>query len=297
MEIYPIANHSTLPDLAWLSSKHTGTASTIASFDSTGAATESGVLIDDSDNMSGIGTIASNTITVEGDAVSVIERNKVSDAKFQRALFLRRNTIGDALVAGDGTGLTFRAVGNGTVVRSLAAIDACVEHVGNKDGGVELKTADGNILKVFMSADSNQNVTFYGDVDVAGRVYVGDHWIGPVNDDLIIDVDNGGNLIIRDGELVTEGGRIVNTARLTSGTTLDSTHHHVFCDTDGGAFTVTLPASPTDGQTYRIINTGSSGNDITLDENGKSLFGSVDTETIYDGEKLIITYETTEGWW
>ena len=98
-------------------------------------------------------------------------------------------------------------------------------------------------------------------------------------------------------DVKTAAGRIKATARLTGTTTLDSTHHEVFCDTDGGAFTVTLPAAPVDGRTYRIINTGSSGNVLTIDENGTALLGSVTTLDILDGDVMIITFETTEGWW
>ncbi|GAG29367.1 unnamed protein product, partial [marine sediment metagenome] len=50
------------------------------------------------------------------------------------------------------------------------------------------------------------------------------------------------------GVLVTESGRVVNTNRITANTTLDETYHEVFCDTDGGEFTVTLPLDPVDGQ-------------------------------------------------
>ena len=99
------------------------------------------------------------------------------------------------------------------------------------------------------------------------------------------------------GSIHRKSGLIVETDRLTGTTTLDTTHYEVFCDTDGGAFTVTLPAAPVDGRTYRISNVGSSGNALTLDENGIALLGSVTTLDLLDGDVLIITHETVEGWY
>ena len=97
--------------------------------------------------------------------------------------------------------------------------------------------------------------------------------------------------------LTTTGGRIVNTTRITSNTTLNNTHHNIFCDTDSGSFTVTLPAG-VDGTYYRIINTGSSGNTITLTPNGsEKLLGINSSILLLDGNILIIVFETTEHWW
>jgi hypothetical protein len=102
------------------------------------------------------------------------------------------------------------------------------------------------------------------------------------------------------GVTTLSSGLALNTTRLTGNTTLNGTQQTIYCDTDnaaGGAFTVTLDPIPADGQTYRIINVGSDGNDLTIDENGNALLGSVTTDTLADGEAVILTYETTEGWW
>lgn len=105
-----------------------------------------------------------------------------------------------------------------------------------------------------------------------------------------------GVMLKANGEIISKAGRIVNTTRLTGTTTLNNTHHHVFCDTDGGAFPVNLPAG-VDGQTYRIANTGTSGNAVTLVPNGAELLNGFNaSEKIFDSEKMILTYETTEGW-
>lgn len=103
------------------------------------------------------------------------------------------------------------------------------------------------------------------------------------------------------GEVKTLSGRIVNTTRIDDGDspyTVLATDHNIFCDTDGGAITVNLPAG-IDGTYYRIINCGSSGNDVTQYANGvEKLFGVASVgDTIGDKEARIVVYETTEGWW
>jgi len=97
-------------------------------------------------------------------------------------------------------------------------------------------------------------------------------------------------------KLLTSQGRIKGTTRVTGNTTLDTTHHTVFCDTDGGAFTISLP-NGVDGTHYRIANVGTSGNDVTL-----STVGGIETiyketsQPISDGEVLDVVFETTEQW-
>lgn len=90
----------------------------------------------------------------------------------------------------------------------------------------------------------------------------------------------------------------VKTARFTSGPqTLDGTHNNVFCDTDGGAFTINLPAG-NDGRNYRIINSGSSGNGLTIAPNGTELLlGANSSITITDSNIVILVFDSVEGWW
>jgi len=92
-------------------------------------------------------------------------------------------------------------------------------------------------------------------------------------------------------------GIIVPTNRITSLTTLDETYEIVFCDTDGGGFIVNLP-SGIEGTHYKIINCGSSGNDVVLTPNGaETLFGDASAFNILDAEILDIHYNSGCGWW
>ena len=85
--------------------------------------------------------------------------------------------------------------------------------------------------------------------------------------------------------------------RITSATTLDATMHDVYCDTDSAAITVTLPPGA-DWKEYRIINTGTSGNNATITPDGSELLLGVNsTMDLFDGDVLIVRYEATEGWW
>ncbi len=91
-------------------------------------------------------------------------------------------------------------------------------------------------------------------------------------------------------------GQTVNVSRYTANQTLVRANHNVFCDTDDGAFTVTLPPGMK-GTEYRIVNTGSSGNNLTLAPDGAELLLGVNSSFVLsDSETLIIVYETIEGW-
>lgn len=70
----------------------------------------------------------------------------------------------------------------------------------------------------------------------------------------------------------------------------------IFCQTDGGAITVNLPAG-IEGTNYKIINCGSSGNDVTIDgDAAETVIGDL-TQTLADGEVLELHYNAIEGWW
>lgn len=76
-----------------------------------------------------------------------------------------------------------------------------------------------------------------------------------------------------------------------------ATDEELFIDTDGGPIDVTLQPG-IDGTNYRMINVGSSKNDVTLiPALLENLFGENASERIADSEVLVMTFETTEGWY
>ena len=96
--------------------------------------------------------------------------------------------------------------------------------------------------------------------------------------------------------LTTSGGRVVNTTRVTTTYTATVHDHMLFADTDGGAFTITLPAG-VEGQHLRLTNVGTSGNDLTVDGDGGETVMGAATQDLSDGETINIFYNATEGWW
>jgi len=100
-----------------------------------------------------------------------------------------------------------------------------------------------------------------------------------------------------EGNLEFQGGLLANTTRVTTTYTILVTDYIVLGNTDGGAFTETLPAG-VQNQTFRIINSGSSGNNLTLAPDGSEhLIGVNSNFVLTDGEVLEITYDTTDGWY
>lgn len=173
-------------------------------------------------------------------------------------------------------------------------------------GSVATKTAGRSPFTVY---DKGNNVYLFR-VFHADETYPG---IGVQGDDYVLLDNNGtaqGTTHLRYAsansrvELTVDGtlaaawpGRIVAVDRYTSNQTLTAANHTVFGDTDGGSFTVSLPAGVA-GTEYRIVNTGTSGNNLTIAPNGSELLiGANSNFTLSDGEALIVAYDATEGWY
>jgi len=94
------------------------------------------------------------------------------------------------------------------------------------------------------------------------------------------------------------GVSIKSTIRITSSPyTVLSTDCVLFIDTDNGNITILLPEG-FEGKEYRIINTGTSGNDVIVTPDGtENLLGANSNYTLEDGDVLLIHYNVTEGWY
>lgn len=137
--------------------------------------------------------------------------------------------------------------------------------------------------------------TVNDDIDDGVGYEVGSVWIDVTNDLIYRCIDStSGAAIWR--RLITA---IAETHRIDSGDspyTVTSTVDVLYCDTDGGAITVNLPAG-VNGQSVKIHNVGTSGNNITIDGNGAETVKGQATQTLIDAETLELTFETTEHWW
>lgn len=109
---------------------------------------------------------------------------------------------------------------------------------------------------------------------------------------------NPNQLVLNDdGSVTTNYGRIKPPTRVTTTYTILVSDYEVFGNTDSAGFTVTLPAG-VEGQTFRIVNTGTSGNTLTIAPNGSEhLIGVNSNYTLADGEALILCYNATDGWY
>ena len=112
----------------------------------------------------------------------------------------------------------------------------------------------------------------------------------------------GGVTPTADAHLATKGyvdnvasGGLVTTTRVTTTYTILEADHFIVCDSDGGDFTVTLPAG-VDGTVYVIKNAGTSGNTLTVDGNGAETIDFELTQDLDDGDCIQLIYEDTEKW-
>jgi hypothetical protein len=84
-----------------------------------------------------------------------------------------------------------------------------------------------------------------------------------------------------------------------NGTTL-ANRQQAFCDTSGGAFTVTLPASPVKGDSVRIFDVADTfdSNNLTIDRNGNPIMGDAANMVVStEGAAFeLVFYDGTQGW-
>lgn len=94
----------------------------------------------------------------------------------------------------------------------------------------------------------------------------------------------------------TDGGRVQKITRVTSTYTLLATDHIIFANTDAGDVTINYPAG-LQGTEYKVVNTGTSGNQVFCTPNGtENLLGANSAFILDDKESLIVNYESTDGW-
>jgi len=77
--------------------------------------------------------------------------------------------------------------------------------------------------------------------------------------------------------------------------TVKDTDINLIIDTDTGAVTVNLPAGE-NGRRLTIKNSGSSGNDITVNPSGADTIEGDSSFAVHDAESIQLLYETTQKW-
>lgn len=87
------------------------------------------------------------------------------------------------------------------------------------------------------------------------------------------------------------------TSNFTSDESIGRTNLYNDIDATGGAITITLDASPIDGQTHYIAKNDASGNAVTVDGNGKNINGSASLALSSQYDIMLIVYMGTNGEW
>ncbi len=157
----------------------------------------------------------------------------------------------------------------------------------------EAHSTQTSLLSVWDDSDGNDQITFSGD----GAAVFNEEG----NDaDFRIEGDTITDLLKIDAgleQVELNGGVVLQQTRVTTTYTILVLDHEIFANTDSAGYTVTLPAGQA-GLHYRIINTGSLSKNLTVAPNGSEhLLGANSNFVLADGESLIISYNSTDGWY
>lgn len=89
---------------------------------------------------------------------------------------------------------------------------------------------------------------------------------------------------------------LTTITRVTSNTTIATTDYQWHGNTDAGGITITLPVG-VQGQEYKVVNTGTSGNTLVIAPNGiEKLLGENSSFDLVDKEALIVAFDSNDGW-
>jgi hypothetical protein len=258
------------------------------------------------------GASITHAITNSSDAVRGIQAATTSNrtangtASVQNRLTATANVDAGIVDGGDVAGVTgigttrgggktentYGGVFLGTVLESSIVEAEC--------GGVSAQTAvDGTVAEVFgleVVAVAGENAVITDRYGMLLRAPIDDGSATITNDWAIYSLKDAPSYLA--GLLQTDGGRKVKNTRVTTTPyTALATDYNLSVNTDSAAITVNLPAGVA-GTMYRIVNTGTSGNAVTLAPNGsENLLGENSSFVLRDGESLMIVYDATDGWY
>jgi hypothetical protein len=210
------------------------------------------------------------------------------------------------------------ASGSGTTAITVTVADDSHNHIiSNVDG---LQTAlDAKLANVSEDAtpqlggnlDVNGNKivsTSNADIDIepngTGNVLLGnlkfdaDQTVGAGQDDYVLTYDNTAGTISLEAAASGGGGTSWQTVKTSAYTA--SAGEGVFADTSGGAFTLTLPSSPSQGDEVAFKDYGSTfdTNNLTIGRNGKNIEG-VASDLVISVEgagNTLVFVDDTKGW-
>ena len=213
-------------------------------------------------------------------------------------------------------------VGNGSQTLTLDVADVVATNTVHISGGTTLGStlvvngaatlnstlSVSNDTSLSGNLDVTSNTVLHGTLNVTGATSLGSTLkvsgavtldsvaTGSVSTDDVMVITSGGEVRKVAADTLGEDNNQYVTSGISSNTTLDDSYYVVLVDSTGGAVTVTLPASPTTGQAYKIKDSGGDAlsNNITISGNGNNIddatsatintdYGAI--EVVYDGTK------------
>ena len=290
----------------------------IVRFDGTGGKTgqNSGVTIDDSSNISGAGTIASGAITATDTTAPLI-------LKYDAQEFVTHavSSAGVYSIATTDDSSDSGAITLDTVDKITLDSDTADQGIVYADGGTELMSITNSssdvIFKPLVDAkdiiiqqyDGNEVARFADNrrfylYDEGGEYLSSDGsaltiasgsaaWVMPTADgsaNQVLKTDGSGNL-----DWVTSSGLYSQWSVVTADGTTASNGDQIICNHASTAFTVTLPSSPSTGDTVTFKNVGAAS--ITIGRNSEKINSATADGTLLEGGAVQLVYvDSTIGW-
>jgi hypothetical protein len=275
----------------------------------------SAVAIDDSANISGVGTIASGAITATDTTAPLILKYDAQEFVTHAVSSAGVYSIATTDASSDSGAITLD-----TVDKITLDSDTADQGIVYADGGTELMSITNSssdvIFKPLVDAkdiviqqyDGNEVARFADNrrfylYDEGGEYLSSDGsaltiasgsaaWVLPTADgsaNQVLKTDGSGNL-----DWVTSGGAYNDWSVKTSNYTA-SNKDQLICNHASTAFTITLPSSPSAGNTVVIKNVGAAV--ITVGRNSEKINSATADGTLLEGSAVQLVYvDSTIGW-
>ena len=276
----------------------------------------SAVAIDDSSNISGVGTIASGAITATDTTAPLILKYDAQEFVTHAVSSAGVYSIATTDASSDSGAITLD-----TVDKITLDSDTADQGIVYADGGTELMSITNSssdvIFKPLVDAkdiviqqyDGNEVARFADNrrlylYDEGGEYLSSDGsnltiasgsaaWVLPASDgsaNQVLKTNGSGTLSWTDA-----GGGAYSDWSVKTGNYTASTKDQLICNHASTAFTITLPSSPSAGNTVTIKNVGAA--TVTVGRNSSNIDSSAADGTLLEGGAVQLVYvDSTIGW-
>ncbi len=284
----------------WWCLPSAGDCDTVGEWEAVGGGTPTSIAAGDSSvtvTDAGTGQVG---ITVDGGVVGEwlagglgLGTTDLSDPVFgSDQIRLETGAVGLGLATGGG--LPLISLDDGTVVSFLYSFGGELILGTNTNHSIVLRPW-GRSAAMFTSASVGVNYAH-----VTSAATGSGPTIAAAGDDTNIDLNlagKGTGDVVIGSDLSTSGAHFEAIVRVTTTPyNVGAGIRNIVADTDGTAITVNLPAGVA-GRVLRIVNVGTSANDVTIDGDGAETVRGAATRALPSEDIIIIKYEPTEGWW